>query len=329
MNNNPLVSIITPCYNGESYISTYLDSILNQTYPNIELILINDGSTDKTSIIINSYRNKFNEKGYKLILIEQENKGQSEAINQGLKIFKGEYLTWPDSDDYLSNDAIETKVKALEENPEYGLCICKTQMVTEFSKKYIGIQQRIKPDPDYDSLFIDLILGNNVYYSPGGYMVRSSMFRKVMPNPLRIEAPREIGQNFQLLLPISYYYKCFYIDKILYYYTVRHNSHSRQKHTYEQSLKIIEISYNVLVNICKHITKSQTEMQLCERLINERIINSYMKTMITYQKKDKLGLCFALSQKYHLPLKSIDLYKVKFYKLYKLLKYTKHIINRI
>lgn len=329
MNNNPLVSIITPCYNGESYITTYLDSILSQTYPNIELILINDGSTDKTSTIINSYRNKFNEKGYKLILIEQENKGQSEAINQGLKIFKGEYLTWPDSDDYLSSDAIETKVKSLEENPEYGLCICKTQVVEESTKKCIGIQQRIKPDSDYDSLFIDLILGNNVYYSPGGYMVRSSMFRKVMPNPLHIEAPREIGQNFQLLLPISYFYKCIYIDEILYYYTVRHNSHSRQKHTYEQSLRIIEISYDVLFNICQHITKNKTEMQFCEKIINERILNSYMRAMVTYGKKDKLASCVMTSQKYHIPLKRIDLYKIKFPILYKLLICVKRIIKNI
>lgn len=329
MNNSPLVSIITPCYNGESYISTYLNSILNQTYPNIELILINDGSTDKTSTIINSYITKFNDKGYKLILIEQENKGQSEAINQGLKIFKGEYLTWPDSDDYLSKDAIEVKVKVLEENPEYGLCICKTQMVEESTKKYIGIQQRVKPNSNYDSLFIDLILGNNVYYSPGGYMVRTSMFKEVMPSPLHIEAPKEIGQNFQLLLPISYYYKCVYIDKILYYYTVRQNSHSRQKHTYEQKLKIIETSYMVLYNICKHITKNKTEMEFCERIINERIINSYIRAMIAYKKKDKLNLCFIISQKYHLPLKNIDLCKIKFSKLYTLLKYIKHIINKI
>ncbi len=318
MKNNPLVSIITPCYNSESYISTYLDSVLNQTYPNIELILINDGSTDKTATIINTYISKFNNKGYKIILIEQDNKGQSEAINQGLKIFKGEYLIWPDSDDYLANDAIEIKVKALEEHPEYGLCICKTQVVEEFSKKNIGIQQRIKPDSDYDSLFCDLILGNNVYYSPGGYMVRSSMFKEVMPNPLQIEAPREIGQNFQLLLPVSYYYKCFYIDKILYYYTVRNNSHSRQKHTYEQSLRIIEVSYNVLFNICRHITKNITEMQLCERLINERTINSYIRTMIAYGKKDKLASCIMISKKYHIPLRSIDLYKIQFPKLYKL-----------
>ena len=77
----PLVSIITPCYNGESYITCFLDSILYQTYPNIELWIVNDGSKDKTEEIILSYKSKFDDKGYKLNYIYQENAGQ-EPVGQ-------------------------------------------------------------------------------------------------------------------------------------------------------------------------------------------------------------------------------------------------------
>ena len=66
---NPLVSIITPCYNGENYLERYLDSVLEQTYDNIELILVNDGSNDKTSEIANRYKSKFADNGYVYIYI--------------------------------------------------------------------------------------------------------------------------------------------------------------------------------------------------------------------------------------------------------------------
>lgn len=318
----PLVSIITPCYNGESYISRYLDSILAQTYNNIELIIINDGSTDKTGTIIKSYKDKFEKKGYEFIYIEQENKGQSEAINQGLKIFKGDYLTWPDSDDYLTEDAIEIKVNTLEIHREYGLCICKTKVVEEYTNNFLGIQERIKPEDEYDSLFIDLILGRNIYYSPGGYMVRSSMFRNVMSKPIQIESPKEIGQNFQLLLPITYNYKCYYIDKILYYYTVRLNSHSRQKHSYNEQIRIIDIAHNVLLNICKNTVRSNTEMQFCRKLIYERTINSYINTMIAFRKNTKLNFCIENSKKYNIYLNKRYIYALKhisFYRIYKMI----------
>jgi glycosyltransferase involved in cell wall biosynthesis len=92
------VSIITPCYNGESFVSRYLDTILNQSYNNLELILVNDGSTDQTEAIVMSYKPKFKEVGIEFIYMYQEHAGQAAALNQGLKIFTGDYLTWPDSD---------------------------------------------------------------------------------------------------------------------------------------------------------------------------------------------------------------------------------------
>jgi len=92
---DPLVSIVTPCYNCENHISRYLDSIIGQTYKNIELVLINDGSNDNTESIINSYTSKLKKRGIDLIYITQKNSGVSEALNTGLKHFSGDYR--PDS----------------------------------------------------------------------------------------------------------------------------------------------------------------------------------------------------------------------------------------
>ena len=108
--NKPLVSIVKPCYNGESYLSRFFDSILNQTYSNLEVVLINDGSTDRTENVVNQYRSLFDKKGITLIYEFQKNAGQAAALNRGLKLFTGEYVTWLDSDDEILPDFIKKKV---------------------------------------------------------------------------------------------------------------------------------------------------------------------------------------------------------------------------
>ena len=138
----PLVSIITPCYNGEEFVGRFLDSVLVQTYTNIELIIINDGSTDKTEEIILSYQEKMKDRGIKFIYFYQENKGQASALNHGLRIFKGDYLTWPDSDDILHENHIIRKVQFLERNIEIGLVISKCRILKEYSLQRIGTLER-------------------------------------------------------------------------------------------------------------------------------------------------------------------------------------------
>lgn len=98
-----LVSIIVPVYNIDTYIASCLNSILNQTYKNIEVIIINDGSTDKTSSICKKYA--LNDS--RIILINQDNAGVSMARNRGLSLAKGEYLTFIDGDDYVYETYIE------------------------------------------------------------------------------------------------------------------------------------------------------------------------------------------------------------------------------
>ena len=111
------VSIITPCYNSEKYVKKLIDSILFQTYDNMEFVIVNDGSTDKTQLILEEYKDKFKERQIKYIILKQENKGQATALNNALKYVTGKYLVWPDSDDYYEKSALEDMVLCLEENP--------------------------------------------------------------------------------------------------------------------------------------------------------------------------------------------------------------------
>ena len=83
------VSIVVPCYNGEKYIVRFLESILGQTYDNLLLILVNDGSNDHTEEIVLEYKDKLNKGGKELIYLKQENQGQAAALNTGLKMIYG------------------------------------------------------------------------------------------------------------------------------------------------------------------------------------------------------------------------------------------------
>lgn len=103
MKNNPLVSLIIPVYNVENYLNKALTSVVNQSMKDIEVIIINDGSTDRSSDIINKYAKK----NSNFIVIEQENQGLSAARNKGLSVSKGTYIAFMDSDDYIEPNFIE------------------------------------------------------------------------------------------------------------------------------------------------------------------------------------------------------------------------------
>lgn len=104
------VSIIVPIYNAEEYLQKCLDSLINQTYQNIEIILLNDGSTDNTKNIIASYKDE------RIIAINKKNTGIADTRNRGIKKSTGDYIMFVDSDDYLELNSIELLVERLEKD---------------------------------------------------------------------------------------------------------------------------------------------------------------------------------------------------------------------
>lgn len=110
-NTNPLVSIVIPVYNGSNYLKDAIDSALAQTYKNIEIIVVNDGSNDngKTERIARSY-------GKKIRYFKKNNGGVASAINFGIKKMKGEWFIWLSHDDRISSDRLETDLAALGNN---------------------------------------------------------------------------------------------------------------------------------------------------------------------------------------------------------------------
>lgn len=126
----PEVSIIIPVYNNEQYIEKCIQSVLNQTFENFEVIVINDGSTDKSGEILE----KLNREDSRIILIEQKNQGVAVARNRGMNKATGKYITFVDGDDYLKNDYIE-KMYNLAEKEKLDMVICGLTYVDEGGKE--------------------------------------------------------------------------------------------------------------------------------------------------------------------------------------------------
>lgn len=111
MNKEAKISIIIPVYNVEKYLKRCLESVVNQTYKNLEIILVNDGSTDSSLEICNDYADK----DPRVLVINQDNKGLSGARNSGLEIAKGDYIGFVDSDDWIETNMFSTMIKVLKD----------------------------------------------------------------------------------------------------------------------------------------------------------------------------------------------------------------------
>ena len=283
-----LVSLVAPCYFSESFIKRFLGSLLAQTYPNVEIYLVNDGSTDRTEEIILSYKSRFKEKGYDLHYIYQENRGVSGAINRALPLIKGEYFTWVDADDFFPPEAIERKVAYMESHPDVSLALCKAIVVDNDSyKKYSVLQRKNK---DVKNMFWDMIDNKDSVFIPGCYMVRLSDYKKVMPASFQIyEAPSGIGQNNQMLLPIAYSCKCGLINEYLHYYVVRKDSVSHVSLSFEQSMKRSLDEEVVLDNVVKDMHISDDEKEAIRRRVESRILHRRLAILDNYQRKDNLN----------------------------------------
>jgi glycosyltransferase involved in cell wall biosynthesis len=166
----PKVSIIIPCYNRQQYISETVNSALNQTYANFEVITIDDGCTDRTRNILNSY-------GDHIKILQHPkrlNKGQSASINIGLRFSQSEYVAILDSDDLLEPNKTELQVKYLDENDDIGYVYSNGYEIDEhgqilgklFSDEYVALG-------DPENVLLKCPLG-----CPSGYMVRRSLYEK-------------------------------------------------------------------------------------------------------------------------------------------------------
>ncbi len=312
----PLVSVLTPCYNGEAYIDQYAKSLLDQTYDNCQIIFMDDGSTDKTKEKIYKYIDEFRKKGFQFEYYYHENCGLGATISEGIQYVKGDYLVWPDVDDIMSPDSIIKKVRFLREHPELGAVRTDNKKVNINDLSVVleyGAQKY--PNRKKEVLFEDYLCGKNMWLQPGCYMI--DMKKYAVANPDRYIFPTRTGQDWQILLPILYKYKCGYLDEALYTYIVREGSLSDQsKHTLQERYEKYQRYQEIIIQTIKHMQIETYEhyekmvyVQYAERSIdmayNERNKDiakeayTMLKRLKSSSFKYKLKVIFAESEFMH------------------------------
>lgn len=307
----PKISIIVPVYNTEKYLAKCLDSLVNQTLTDIEIIIINDGSTDNSEKIIKEYQKKYSN----IVYIKNTNHGQGHARNLGITAAKGEYLTFVDSDDYVELNMLE-------------------ELYDETCDVVVGD--------------IKQIIGENQVYLKNYYEISDKSNINLMlshPGPVVKLYKRTLFDNIKFLENVYYEdlatmpliatkaKKVKYVNKALYNYLIRTDSTMR-KVSFNKKLDDI---YLVLDHLTEHLNDYPLEL---EYLYIEHLLYSSSLRFIDYKESEERIFknaniiknkypnwrCNPYLKKKSLKFKLITL--LVFYKQKKLLKLIKNITRK-
>ena len=229
-----LVSVLIPSYNHENYVQQTIKSIINQTYKNIELIVIDDGSKDNTFQKIIEMKKDCENRFVNFVCETKKNEGTCKTFNKLLSLSKGEYVYIIASDDLAKPQAIEKEIEFLNSHKDYSLCVGDNDIIDENNticywdkernnvydlkdavfKTNIEFLKNERPSVNFNSSdFGDYGLLNYSNFIPNGYLIRKNIFEKI--GEFTSEAPLE---DYWLMLQISKFSKMKYLDEPLFSY---------------------------------------------------------------------------------------------------------------
>jgi len=253
----PLVSVIIPAYNHERYIQAALSSLLEQTYSNLELLIIDDGSSDATWLKINEMKEACEKRFSRVVMYTRPNKGLCETYNELLASAWGEYIFFVNSDDSAKAHAVETLCTFLRDNPDYAVAVGDNEIIDgdgrvvawdEAKNSICGTDAScfatfgawlkykypyINFNSDDFGSYENLLRDNHI---PNGYIIRKDIFQKT--GLYTNAAPAE---DWYIFLQIAKYGKIKYIDTILFSY--RWHQANTIKNKNRNSKRIIDMTF--------------------------------------------------------------------------------------
>lgn len=287
MNSRPLVSIISSIYNVESFLPKMLDSVINQSYKNLQIILVNNGCTDSSSKILIDFKKRDS----RIELIElKENKGASGGINEAIKHIKGEFFTQVDSDDWLELDCIEKVIELIDDETDfvqwkYVECyedlkiepnnLFNTGVFNPPLKKELLIAHLLDRDGEYDNRII------NEVGTPWAKMYKTSKIKEVYHIP-------KLTMFEDYLFNIKAIQRCenFYlINKSFYNLRRGTTSYSSSKAISLQKIQECLKSYKLIKNELNNYFEYDNVRKAFD-IFSIRIFSTFFQAIFSYKSKE-------------------------------------------
>jgi glycosyltransferase involved in cell wall biosynthesis len=279
MNNKPIISVVMAVYNSEKYVREAVDSILSQTFRDFEFIIINDGSTDRTQEILESYNDP------RVILTHQKHMGLTKSLNKGIALAKGKYIARQDADDISLPARLEKQIEFLELHTDIALLGTAAQII-DIGGFYL---KTVKYPTNHSSLRIAINHSNHFWHG-------SVMFRR--QNFLELGGYQEIlftSQDYDLWLRFVEKFKVANLSDPLYKYRLNYLSLSFKKIVYQRRLAIFArelararkkgINQKPIINVLESYLK--LPLSLAEKREIIQIYNPWGLLLLRHNKKDQ------------------------------------------
>lgn len=212
-----IISVILPVFNGSQYLEEAIDSILSQSYTDFEFVIIDDGSTDNSASIINTYTDP------RIRFYQQENQGLAATLNTGIALAKGTYIARQDQDDISLPDRLEKQISFLENNPDYGMVGTWASILTADKLKDTQTDRFHKHSTENIILQFELLSQNPFVHS--SMMIRKTVFGKV--GNYSTDMDRQPPEDYELWSRIAREFCVANIPEVLHVYREVHGSMSR------------------------------------------------------------------------------------------------------
>lgn len=223
----PLVSVVIPVYNGEAFVAQAIESVLAQTWSNVELIVVNDGSTDRSAEVVANYADR-------LVLIEQENRGVAAARNAGMQQARGAFVALLDQDDWWRPEKLARQVPLMLANPRIGLVHTAVDHYDQSRGEWVGpLNPQARPDRLVGFCFPRLLMDNQIYNST--VLLRAEVLRQVGLCDLSIRG--NTVQDYDLWLRIARHWELAYVPEPLVVFRIHgtHGTWDRQRMLSEEA----------------------------------------------------------------------------------------------
>ena len=269
MDKEDLISIIIPIYNVEKYLEKCLNSIIGQTYNNIEIILVDDGSKDQSKEICDNYAKTDN----RIRVIHNENKGVSNARNTGIDIAKGKYITFIDADDYVDKNYVDVLYAlCIKNNADITICGVKDE---DNDGNILNESNEIETKLDKKEMLKELL--NEKYFFS---VCWAKLYKRDIIANIRFNENMKIGEDFEFLYKVLYNIDTVYVDttKKLYHFLMREGSATKNGFNIEWK-KQIDFCKKIINDVSEHYTD-------IKEYAVKRYFKAIMPCMITVLKSE-------------------------------------------